>query len=103
MYLLQKFISGVHHHFIRQHEMPAGTDLLVARLTINHKPERSYIMEHSPNDTPIEDSELKLIRKFLLEHPYIDKSIRDRGLKLEEYADDIKSLINMYPVKKSNP
>ena len=54
-------------------------------------------------DTPIEDLELNLIRKILLAHPYIGKAEKDGILRSEKYSDDLKSLISIYPVKKSNP
>ena len=54
-------------------------------------------------DTPIEDLELKQIRKFLLANPYIEKSEKDRALKGDRYSDDLKSLLSMYPVKRSKP
>ena len=53
-------------------------------------------------NTPIEDLEFKQIRKFLLAHPYIEKSERGRVLKSEKYSEDLKSLLSMYPEKKSS-
>ena len=62
-------------------------------------------MKHSLKDTPVavEDFEISLIRKLLLEIPCIDKQERDRALSNEHYPDNLKSLINFYPIKKSNP
>ena len=55
-------------------------------------------------DTPInEDLDLKQFRKFLLAHPYLEKSERGRVMKSEKYSDDLKSLLSMYPVKRSKP
>ena len=77
----------------------AGSDCISGQLNCNHKPEWRKVMQ----DTPIEDLELKLIRKFLLAHPSIYKTERDRALNSEKYSDDLKSLISVYPVTKSNP
>ena len=49
------------------------------------------------------DLEIKLIHKFLLEFPSIVKSEKDRVMKSEKYSDELKSLISIYPEKKSKP